>query len=110
VSDYPYFNNNKINGTILQSVNSSPQIIIVIIISGSAVLVRTLAASHRRFRNFIKTLSRTSDQPVKKASTYTRKHITETQTSMRRAGFEHTIAATKEATTTGTIPQISHEN
>jgi hypothetical protein len=31
----------------------------IIIISGSAVLVRTLAASHWRFRNLIKTLGRT---------------------------------------------------
>jgi hypothetical protein len=32
---------------------------ITIIISGSTVLVRTLAASHRRFRNLIKTHGRT---------------------------------------------------
>jgi hypothetical protein len=30
-------------------------IIIIIIISGSTVLIRTLTASHRRFRNLIKT-------------------------------------------------------
>jgi hypothetical protein len=38
-----------------------------------------------------------SDQPVAKASTYTRQHKTETQrqTSMPRAGFEPTIPVTK---------------
>jgi hypothetical protein len=52
-------------------------IIIVIIINGSTVLVTTLAASHRRFRNQIETLGRllcTSHQPVAKASTYTGQH------------------------------------
>jgi hypothetical protein len=34
-------------------------IVIIIIISGSTVLVRTLAASHWRFCNLIKTLGRT---------------------------------------------------
>jgi hypothetical protein len=34
-------------------------IIIIIIISGSTVLVRTLAASHRRFPNLIRTHGRT---------------------------------------------------
>jgi hypothetical protein len=33
--------------------------VIIIIISGSIALVRTLAASHRRFRNLIKTLGKT---------------------------------------------------
>jgi hypothetical protein len=34
-------------------------VIIIIIVSCYAVLVRTLAAAHRRFRNLIKTLVRT---------------------------------------------------
>jgi hypothetical protein len=38
---------------------SSVFIIVIIIISGSAVLVRTLAASHWRFRSLIKILGRT---------------------------------------------------
>jgi hypothetical protein len=39
---------------------TSQQTIIIIIISGSTVLVRTLAASHWRFRNIINTLARTT--------------------------------------------------
>jgi hypothetical protein len=34
-------------------------VVFIIIISGSTVLVRTLATSHRRFRNLIKILGRT---------------------------------------------------
>jgi hypothetical protein len=69
-------------------------IIIIIIISGSTVLVRTFAASHWRFRNLLKHtvgLLWTSDQPVAKASTYTGQHNTETQ----GAGLEPTIPVTK---------------
>jgi hypothetical protein len=47
---------------------------IIIIIIGPTVLVRTLAASHRRFRNlFWHTVGLlwTSDQPAAEASTYT---------------------------------------
>jgi hypothetical protein len=42
-----------------KEVNNLYIIIIIIIISGSAVLVRTFAVSHWRFRNLIKTLGRT---------------------------------------------------
>jgi hypothetical protein len=60
-------------------------VIIIKIISSFTVSVRTLAASHRRFHNLIKTfleLLWTTDQPVAKASTYTGQHNTERQTSM----------------------------
>jgi hypothetical protein len=51
-------------------------IIVIIIISGSAVLVRTLAALHRRFRNLRHTVGLlwTIDQPIAKASTGTGQH------------------------------------
>jgi hypothetical protein len=35
-------------------------LIFIIVISGSTVLVRTLSGLHRRFRNLIKTLGRTT--------------------------------------------------
>jgi hypothetical protein len=57
-------------------------IIITIIISGSTVLVRTLAASQLRFLALVRHLLGllwTSDQPVANASTYTGQHNTETQ-------------------------------
>jgi hypothetical protein len=44
-----------IDGPVNESQKTTIIIIIIIIISGSTVLVRTLAASHRRFRNLIKT-------------------------------------------------------
>jgi hypothetical protein len=74
-------------------------IVIIKIISSFTVFVRTLAASHRRFHNLIKTfleLLWTTDQTVAKASTYTGQHNTETQTSMPRAGLEPTIPVTKQ--------------
>jgi hypothetical protein len=62
-------------------------VIMHVIISCSAVLLRTLDASHGRFRNLFRhSVGRlwTSDQPVAKASTYTGQHTTERrrQTSM----------------------------
>jgi hypothetical protein len=80
---------------------SSQWWLLFIIIIGSTVLLRTLAASHRRFRNLIKTqvgLLWTSDQPVAKASTYTGQHNTGTQeqTSMPPAVFKPTIPVTKQ--------------
>jgi hypothetical protein len=46
---------------LIITINTIPPatIIIIIIISGSTVLVRTLAVSHRRFRNLKKALGRT---------------------------------------------------
>jgi hypothetical protein len=75
-----------------------------IIISGSTVLVRTLAASHQRFVNLIKTHVRNPrmcNQPVTKASIYAGQHNTETprQISMPRAGFEPTIQSNQAAKT-----------
>jgi hypothetical protein len=80
-------------------------IIIIIIISGSAVFVRTLAGSHRRFRNPIKTLGRTpfDELPaLRKASTYTGQHNAETQrqTPMHRVVFEPTVSVTKPSRST----------
>jgi hypothetical protein len=49
-------------------------------ISGSTILVRTLATSHQRFRNLFRHLVGllwTSDRPVAKASTYTGQHTTQ---------------------------------
>jgi hypothetical protein len=54
-------------------------VIIIIIISGSTVLVRTLANSHRRLRILLRHLVGllwTNDQHVAKAFTYTGKHNT----------------------------------
>jgi hypothetical protein len=69
---------------------------IIIIFSGSTVLVRTLASSHRSFVILLGLLW-TSDQPVAKAPTYIGQSNTETQkqTSMPRAGFEPTTLVTK---------------
>jgi hypothetical protein len=69
--------------------------------SGSTVLARTLAASHQRFYSLINIsvgLLWMSDQPVAKASTYTRQQNTGTQkqTAMTRAGFERTSPVTKQ--------------
>jgi hypothetical protein len=67
----------------VRTVNLYLQLINEVIISGSTVLVRTLAASHRKFRILFKTLGRTpldkSDQPVAKVCTYIGLHSTETQ-------------------------------
>jgi hypothetical protein len=52
-------------------------LIMIIIISGSTVLIRTLAASLRRFRNLVRHtvgLLWTSGQPVAKISPYTGQH------------------------------------
>jgi hypothetical protein len=57
-------------------------IIIIILISGSTVLVRTLAASHL-FWHLVGLLW-TSDQPVTKASTYTGQHNIETKRQTSR--------------------------
>jgi hypothetical protein len=78
-------------------------LIIVIVISSSTVPVRTLATSHRRFCNLIRTLGRTllvSDQPISRASTYTGQHNTKTQrqTLMPRAEFEPTTPVTMRKT------------
>jgi uncharacterized membrane protein len=75
-------------------------LIIIIIISGSTVLVRTLVTSHWRLSNLfwhLVGLLWTSDQPVAKAPTYTGQHNVETQRqiSMRRTAFEPTIPVTK---------------
>jgi hypothetical protein len=56
--------------------------VIIIIIRCATVLVRTLTASHRRFRNLIKT-----NQPVAKATTYTNTE-TQLQTFMPWDGFK----------------------
>jgi hypothetical protein len=59
-----------------------PMNIITIIKSGSAVLVRTLAVSHRRFRNLYRRLVGlrwTGDQPVAETSACTGQHNTEIQ-------------------------------
>jgi hypothetical protein len=74
-------------------------IIIVIIISGCTVLVRTFAALHRRFRNLVKTHFRTplNEWSARSKGLYlhrtTYKH--KLQTSMPSAGFEPAIPATK---------------
>jgi hypothetical protein len=78
----------------------SLQILIIIIISGSTVLARTLAASHRRFRNLIKTLGGTSDQPVAKASTYTGQSNTETQRNIHASSGIRTHDPSNEAAKT----------
>jgi hypothetical protein len=52
-----------------------------IIVSSLTVLARTLAASHRRYRNLFRHSIRllwTNDQPVAKASTYKGQHDIET--------------------------------
>jgi hypothetical protein len=69
--------------------------------------VRTLAASHRSFRNLIKTFLGflwISYQSVAKAPTYAGQHNTDTQrqTSMPRAGFEPAIPVTKRRRPTPT--------
>jgi hypothetical protein len=50
-------------------------IVIITIISGSTLLVRTLTASHRKFRHAVGLLW-TSYQSITKASTYTEQHNT----------------------------------
>jgi hypothetical protein len=72
--------------------------IIFFFFSGSTVLVRTLAASHRRFRNLITTNVSTplEEWSSRRKGLYqhraTQKHR---QTSMLRARFESTIPVTK---------------
>jgi hypothetical protein len=67
--------------------------LVIIISSGSTVLVRTLAALHGRFVIYFRHLIGllwTSDQPVAKASTYTGQHNTETrgEISVPQARFD----------------------
>jgi hypothetical protein len=75
-------------------------IIIIIIISGSRDLVRSLATSHRRFRNLIKTLGRTplDEWSARLKGLYrhrTTKQRNTRQISMSLAGFKPTIPVTK---------------
>jgi hypothetical protein len=89
------------NRTCLVS-HSSLLVVIVVIISGSTVLVRTLAASHQRIRNLIMALGTT---PLDKWSAR-RKRLNlqrttqhrNTKTSMPRAGFQPTTPVTKRTT------------
>jgi hypothetical protein len=74
--------------------------IFIITISGSTFLVRTLAASHGRFRNFIKTLGRTplDEWSARHKGLYlhrTTQHRNTKTTSMTRAWFEPMIPVTK---------------
>jgi hypothetical protein len=69
---------------------------------GSTALARTLAASHRKFRNLIKTLGRTplDEWSARRIGLYlhrtTQNHKTQRQTSMHPAGYEPTIPVTKQ--------------
>jgi hypothetical protein len=83
-------------------------LIIIITTSGSTVLVRTLAALHWRFRNLSKTLGRllwSSDQPVAKASTYTRQHNTNTKTNIHATSGIRTHDPRNQAADLRLIPR-----
>jgi hypothetical protein len=96
-------------------------IIIIIIISGSTVLVRTLAASHGRFLNLFRhslELLWMSDQAVAKAYTYTGQHTqkdgTNTHATSGIPTHDLSVQAIKafgsDRAATGTsIPHYAHQ-
>jgi hypothetical protein len=88
--------------------------IIIIIISGSTVLARNLAAPHRRFRNLFMTLSRTplDELSARRKGDYldiTTQHRN-TKTNMLIAGFEPTTPVTKRPRPTSywILEQVVH--
>jgi hypothetical protein len=94
---------------------------VIIIISGSTVLVRTLAASHGRFLNIFRhslELLWTSDQAVAKAYTYTGQHTqkdgTNTHATSGIPTHDLSVQAIKafgsdHAATGTSIPQYAHQ-